>query len=591
MSDRQDSQGQVNVASRWAELAPERAAAARSRAVERSRGRLVIVAALMIVGFGAATVKLAQKSIRGAIPAEMIAELQGRAPATAEISEKTAEAPKDRPDILDRRGELLARDIVGYDISVHPFRLEDPAAAAETIGFVLTDIDAAELGRDFKRRPNFAYIKRAATPLDADKVHGLGLPDITYEKMLTRAYPKGALFSHVLGFVNIDHKGMEGLEFALDRSHPQAETHTGQEPAPIRLSLDTRVQYAVRDEMIAGVEHYGASSGIAIVLDVNNGEIWSLVSVPDYDPNQYQTAGAEARRNRAVNSVYALGSVMKPFTFALGLDRGDFALDDVFDARKPLRIGGRTIRDFHAQNRILTAVEVFTHSSNIGTARMIAKTGPTAQREFFGKVGLLTRVPLEIPSAEPLVQSRWNAVEAATISYGHGISLTPLHVAVSSAALVNGGFYVEPTLFRRGDDEIPQKRRVIKPETSQKIRFLMRANVLDGSGRSADVEGLNVGGKTGTANKQINGRFVLDKRVSSFLAVVPAEAPKFLVLVVLDEPTRVPENALLTPTGGATAAPIAGRIISRISPIMGVWPKPQAAEAVPHQAISYRRNN
>ena len=358
---------------------------------------------------------------------------------------------------------------------------------------------------------------------------------------------------------------------------------------PLEISLDTDVQYAVRDELSRGLEDFGAKAAVGIVLDVNTGEVWSMVSLPDFDPHKAGHFSHDARKNLAAAAVYEMGSVFKPFTFALGIDRGDFGIGDRFDARKPLKLGGHTIRDFHAKNKVLTGIEVFLHSSNIGTSLMSLETGADAKRAFMDEVGLLARAPIELSeSARPIVRPRWTPVDAATISYGYGLGVTPIQLAAASAALVNGGYYIAPTILKRAAGEIPAKRQVLQPGTSDQIRFLMRANVVEGSGTRADVRGLDVGGKTGTAKKRVGGTYSKDKNLTSFVSVFPSGEPKFLMLVMLDEPTQVPDAPGLGPTGGTTAAPLSGRIINRIAPMMGLSPNTAEPD---YQEINHTRTH
>jgi cell division protein FtsI (penicillin-binding protein 3) len=439
------------------------------------------------------------------------------------------------------------------------------------------------LARRFKN-PEFAYVLRNATPKDVAAIHAIGLPGVEYQSGPKRAYPKGALFGHVLGYVDIDNRGLAGMEQAQD-TRLRAHGHAGE---PLQLSVDTEVQFAVRQELLGAIADYQAAAAVGIVLDVESGELVSLVSLPDFDPNTPARGDEDARRNRATGSLYEMGSVFKPFTFATALETGSLSMHDHFDARVPLKIGRRTIHDFHPKNRWLSAEEVFVHSSNIGTAQIALRAGVQAQRKYLAAFGLLERSPVELPEVEPpLVQSHWGAIESATISYGYGLSVSPLQVASGIAALVNGGTYVPPTILKRVPGAAIATRQVVSRETGATILSLMRANVLDGTGKGANVEGYEVGGKTGTANKQEGGSYASGKRISSFVAVFPVTAPRFLVLVMLDEPTRVPGSQYLDPTGGATAAPLSGLIIRRIAPILGMPPAPTELSG-PH--LAYKRN-
>jgi cell division protein FtsI (penicillin-binding protein 3) len=531
-------------------------ASTRSDPIEQGRGRLAVLAACCLVAFGAVVWRLMELSLSEPAAARQTVAVQVDAA---------------RADIVDRDGELLARDLDFTDVFLRPRLLSDRDAAARALARALPQLSAPVLARRFKNL-EFAYVLRNATPREVAAIHAVGLPGVEYQSKPKRAYPKGALFGHVLGYVDIDNRGLAGMEQARE-VRLRAHGHGGE---PLRLSVDTEVQFAVRQELLGGIADYGAAAAVGIVLDVENGELVSLVSLPDFDPNTPTRGNEDARRNRATGSLYEMGSVFKPFTFATAFETGTLSMRDHFDARMPLKIGRRTIHDFHPKNRWLSTEEVFVHSSNIGTAQIALRTGAQAQKKYLAAFGLLARSPIELPEVEPpLVQSHWGTIECATISYGYGLSVSPLQLASGIAALVNGGSYVAPTILKREPGAAIARRSVVSRETGATILSLMRANVLDGTGKGANVEGYDVGGKTGTANKQEGGGYASGKRISSFVAVFPVTAPRFLVLVMLDEPTRVPGSQYLDPTGGATAAPLSGRIIRRIAPILGMLPAPK----------------
>ncbi|MFO1186291.1 MAG: penicillin-binding protein 2 [Alphaproteobacteria bacterium] len=512
-------------------------------ALEQGRGRLTVLAACCLVAFSAVVWRLVALSLSA--PPE---------PRTAVLAAPGAE----RADIFDRNGELLARDIELLDVIAKPRYLPDRAGAARALAKALPDqISAADLAKRFKN-DDFAYVLRNATPKEFEALHALGLPGVSSRVKPQRAYPKGSLLAHVLGHVNVDNEGLAGIELARDAAL-RARGHAGE---PMRLSVDTQIQFAVRDVLADGVREFGAVSATGIVLDVDNGEILSLVSLPDFDPAAAGRAGNEGKRNRATGTVYEMGSVFKPFTFAAAFETGALSMRDYFDARVPLKIGRRTIHDFHPENRWLSAEEVFIHSSNIGTAQIALRMGVEPQKKYLGELGLLARSPVELPEVEkPLVQGKWGPVESVTISYGYGIMVTPLQVASAIGALVNGGAYVAPTILKRTADAAVERRQIFSSATGRKILSLMRANVLDGTGRGADVAGYDVGGKTGTANKQEGGSYQSGKRLSSFVAVFPVKAPRYLVLMCCwIEPTRaMPGGQYLVPDRqrhrGATIGP------------------------------------
>lgn len=342
---------------------------------------------------------------------------------------------------------------------------------------------------------------------------------------------------------------------------------------PVRLSVDLRVQHVVRDELVKAMERYRAIAGVGIILDAETGEVVAMSSLPDFDPNDRAQALEKDRMNRASGGVYEMGSVFKGFTVAMALDSGRVTMNDSFDASRPLRVGGRTINDFHGKGRILSVAETYIYSSNIATAKMMLAAGIDRQKEFLERIGLTSRLQTDLPEvATPLLPPRWNELAAITISFGHGISVTPLQTAVATAALVNGGRLIPPTFQPRSREEAEKlAKQVISPRTSEIMRYLFRLNVLNGSGRRAEVPGYVVGGKTGTAEKIENGRYVSNKRRNSFLSAFPMDNPRYVVLVVLDEPK--PEREGVAATAGLNTAPVTSAIIRRVAPMLGVLPK------------------
>ena len=330
----------------------------------------------------------------------------------------------------------------------------------------------------------------------------------------------------------------------------------------------------VRDELVAAREKFKALAAAGVVLNVRTGEIVALVSVPDYDPNNPREALDPTRINRLTTGVYEMGSTFKALTIAMGLDSGKVRLNSTFDARMPLRFGKFDIHDFHAQNRVLSVPEIFTYSSNIGAARVALAVGVEGHKAFLRKLGQLDRLRTELPeSAEPIIPKRWGELNTITIAFGHGLSVAPLQAVMGVAALVNGGHLIPPTLLKRNEQEaLAVSRQVIKPETSTMMRYLMRLNAEKGSATKVDVKGYYVGGKTGTADKVVNGRYSKTKVLTDFMAVVPADDPRYLVLVMLDEPQPLPETHGFT-TAAWNAGPATARIISRIMPMLGVEPR------------------
>jgi cell division protein FtsI (penicillin-binding protein 3) len=482
-----------------------------------------------------------------------------------------------RPDLVDRNGEILATDISMASVYAEPRNILDPDEATELITSVLPDLDARALRTRLSGNAGFAWVKREITPEQQQQIHSLGIPGIGFLTEKRRFYPGGPTAAHIVGLVNIDNQGIAGMEKYVD-DNGLGDLHAagfarGGDLQPVKLTIDLRVQHILRDELLQAVDKYRALAGTGIVLDVHTGEILAMVSVPDYDPNDPVDALKPDRLNRMSAGVYELGSVFKSFTFAMALDSGAVSMNDRIDATHAIRVGRFSIDDFHAKHRVLTVPEVFIYSSNVGAARMALKTGMTVQQDYLRRFGLLTRIKADLPEiATPIVPAKWSELTAMTVAFGHGLAVTPLQTAVADAALMNGGFLIPPTLFPRTREEADKLAvKVIKPETSNQLRYLFRLNVEEGSGKSAAVPGYNVGGKTGTAEKVENGRYSANKRLNSFLAAFPMDDPRYAVLVVLDDPQAAKEGG--GTTAGSNAAPTVGAIIRRSAAILGVEPR------------------
>ncbi|HKA79579.1 MAG TPA: penicillin-binding protein 2 [Xanthobacteraceae bacterium] len=489
-----------------------------------------------------------------------------------------------RPDILDRNGEILATDIRTPSLFAEPHRIIDVDEASELLTAVMPDADAAELRERLASKRRFVWLKREITPKQRQQIHRLGQPGIGFLPENKRVYPNGAEVSHLIGHVNIDNQGIAGIEKWLD-SRGLADLHlaglaTDRLQKPVELAVDLRVQHAMRDELVAAREKYKALAVAGVLTDVRTGEVVPMVSVPDYDPNNPREALDPTRINRLTTGVYEMGSTFKALTLAMALDSGKITLKSAFDATRPLQYGKFTIHDFHAQNRVLTVPEIFTYSSNIGTARMAVSLGVEHHKAFLKKMGQLDRLRTELPeSAEPLMPKRWVELNTVTIAFGHGLSVAPLQAMMAIGALMNGGNLIPPTFLKRSEQEAQAlSTRVIKPETSEKMRYLMRLNVEKGTATKADVKGYYVGGKTGTAEKVVGGRYSKTKVLTSFTAVLPADQPRYALLIMLDEPHGLPETQGFA-TSGWNAVPVGGAVIARIAPLLGLEPRFELAPA------------
>ena len=481
-----------------------------------------------------------------------------------------------RPDILDRNGRLLATDIKGATLYADPAKVIDRDELVEQVASVLPDINTAELREKLKNGKRFVAIKRELTPKQQAEIYELGQAGLGFIEEYRRVYPMGATASHVVGHVNVDNKGLAGIEKFID-DNPQLamsapENAVGGEA--VTLSLDLGVQHVLREELVNAMTIYRAKAAAGVVIDVASGEVVAMVSLPDYDPNYREQALDKDRLNRMNSGVYELGSVFKVFTLAAALDGGSATMRSSYDASQPIHVGRFTIEDFHGKKRRLTVPEIFIYSSNIGAAKAALDLGIERHKAFLGKVGLLSRLSTEIgATAEPLIPSPWGRLNTITIAYGHGLSVTPLQLATATLPLVNGGFAVNPTFLPRTRAAgLKQSPSVLKPATSHSMLQLMRLNVLKGTGKRAEAEGYRVGGKTGTAEKVVGRSYEGSALLNSFLATFPTDAPEYVVLVTIDEPKRVPESHNEA-TAGVNAAPTVGKIVARIAPILGVAPK------------------
>ncbi len=483
-----------------------------------------------------------------------------------------------RPDIVDRNGQILATDVRAPSLFAEPRRIIDLDEATELLTAVLPDLDPTELRDRLSTKRGFIWLKREITPKQQREIHRLGLPGVGFLAENKRVYPNSAEVSHLIGHVNIDNQGIAGIEKWLDgrglAALHMAGLATDRLQQPIELAVDLRVQHALRDELIAAATKFKVKAAAGLIVDVNTGEIISMVSLPDYDPNSPKQANDPLRINRLTTGVFELGSTFKALTVAMALDSGKVGLNSTFDARGSLRYGKFSIGDYHGQNRVLTVPEIFTYSSNIGTARMALAMGVEHHKWFLKKLGQLDRLRTELPeSAEPLVPKRWGELNTVTIAFGHGLSVAPLQAVAGINALVNGGLLIPPTFMKRSPEAAKQlAKQVVKPETSDKMRYLMRLNAEKGTASKAEVKGYYVGGKTGTSEKVVGGRYSKTKLLNTFTAILPADQPRYQILIMLDEPQGLPETHGYA-TSGWNAAPTAGKVIARIAPMLGIEPR------------------
>ncbi len=539
-----------------------------TQALETGRNRLVVAGIVFAAAFVAVAVRLVDVTLME----------PDRHPLLA--LDKNA-AQERRADILDRNGVLLATSLGTASLYADPSKVIDPDEAASKLSSVLPDLDIIDTLAKLSGDGSFVWIKRNLTPGQQYDVHRLGLPGLDFRREARRIYPHGALASHIVGFTGIDGDGLAGIERSQDEVLARA---------PVQLTLDTRLQQILRQELAPQIERFDAIGGGGVVLDARNGEVLALVSLPDFDPNAAGMASANTRFNRVTLGVYELGSVYKIFNHALALETGSASLTDGYDASKPLRVARFTISDFHGQNRWLTLPEIFMYSSNIGAAKMALDAGAAAQKELLSKLGLMRRSAIELPEVGlPLYPAPWRPINIMTIAYGHGIAVSPLHLASAVAAVVNGGIMRPATLVMRPPAELVPGTRVLSAQVSDQMRRLMRLVVERGTGKNANVPGYLVGGKTGTAEKQFDGRYVRDALISTFVAAFPIDRPRYVLVVMLDEPKGIKESFGYA-TGGWTAAPVIARVIERMAPLMGMAPVDEAAPDV-RRALFVRVNS
>ncbi len=528
------------------------------------RNRLRLVTFGFILFFAAISTQLGYLTLWQVRPERPVIEYSERLP---------------RPDIVDRNGVVLATDVSVFSLYADPRKILDVDEAVELLTATVSGFDA-KLLRQKLMQPNraFVWLKREVGPAEREAIHNLGIPGIGFRVETKRVYPMGRLASHILGYVDVDSKGIAGIEKFLDDQGALYTASLGEDNTramPAVLSIDIRVQHALADEVAKGMTKFHAKAGGAIVLDAKSGEVLGLVSLPDFNPNQEDKNFTFDQANRMTSGVFELGSVIKAVSFAMALDYGVANLNSRFDARAPLVIGRAVIHDFQPTRRILTLPEVFTNSSNIGTARMVLGVDIPRHQEFLRRVGLMDRLVTELPeNAKPILPKRWGRLVQATVAFGHGFAVQPLQGAQVVAGLLNDGNMLPVTFLKRDRaDAQPLAHRVIKSTTSQTLRYLFRLNGLEGSARKANANapGYRVGGKTGTAEKVVNGRYDKSKNLTVFTGAFPMEDPHYVVMVLLDEPQATPETYGFA-TSGWNAVPTAGNVIARIAPLLGVEP-------------------
>ena len=488
-----------------------------------------------------------------------------------------------RADIVDRNGIVLATTMPTASLYANPKHIRNPERAADRLAQVLPDLSPAHLRAKLASERSFVWLQRNLTPRQQYQVNRLGIPGLYFQREQRRFYPHGALLPHVVGFTDVDNQGLAGIEQSFDDVLRASAK-------PLQLSIDLRVQHVLADELAGAMAEFRGVGAAGVVMDARTGEVLAMVSLPTYDPEKPAAAPADARFNRASLGIYEMGSVFKIFTTAMALDEGVVTLNDGYDVRKPIRVSRFTIRDFHPENRWLSIPEIFMYSSNIGTVHMVMDVGTPGQKAFLKRLGLLQPAGVELSEVgQPLVPSPWREINTMTISYGHGLAVSPLQLTGAVASMVNGGTEARATLLKQDRPAAQDGRRIISAATSAKMRQLMRLVVVKGTGRKANAVGYAVGGKTGTADKPAGRGYARNARIASFAGAFPMDDPRYVVFAMVDEP-KPTKDTFGYATGGWVAAPLAGRVIERIGPLLGVAPRNDDNEIIEQMLVDIEMN-
>ncbi len=528
-----------------------------AQALEMARLRLIWVGMLMMMGYLAIILRMGDLCL-----------LHHKS--TAMLMGSGAPAETERPlraSIVDRNGNILAVSLRMASVYADARMVHDPAKLAQELAALLPKQNEADLFKRLSSGKAFVWIQRFITPKQEYAINALGDPAIHFQEEQRRIYPDANLAAQVVGYTDVDSNGIAGIEKFFNKRLAAGGK-------PLRLTLDVRVQHIMRQDLAAAIKTFHALDGTGLVMDVNTGQIIAMVSLPDFDPNHIGEATNNEKFNRATLADYEMGSTFKTFSIAAGLNSGKVHLSSVFDASHPLHIDQFYIHDFDAKDRPLTIPEIYIYSSNIGTAKMAESLGPDYIRDFYQKLGFMQQAPIEVPErATPLYPSPWREVNTMTAAFGHGIAVSPLHLVRAASAIVNGGILLKPTLVMPDNPDVPpQGTRVISAATSEKMRRLLELVVASGTGAYAWVKGYDVGGKTGTADKNKNGRYENHANISSFLGVFPIWHPRYVVLALLDDPQGTKATHGFS-TGGYTAAPVVGDVIARMGPMYGIKPR------------------
>ncbi|WP_038147294.1 peptidoglycan D,D-transpeptidase FtsI family protein [Thioclava atlantica] len=564
-----------------------RGEATRDKSRQRAEGRLLVMSVLFLAAF--LTVGLRMGSFAAARPEE---------PQTDASSQQIY---SQRADIVDRKGRVLATNLLTHALYAQPPMMIDPTGTADKLVKIFPDLDRDRLIKDFTGARKFVWIKKRISPEQLQAVHDIGDPGLLFGPREMRLYPNGHLASHILGGARYGTEGVNSAEIlgvaGIEREYDKWLRDPANGGKSLKLSLDLTVQSALEDVLSGGMKLMNAKGATAVLMKARTGEIVAMASLPDFDPNDRPAPLLKGDPsdsplfNRAVQGVYELGSTFKIFAVSQAMQMGLVTPETMIDTKGPLRWGKFRIHDFHDYGKQLSVTDVIVHSSNIGTARIVQKIGPEKQREFLGKLGLLEPAPVELieaPTGRPILPQNWSELSAMTIGYGHGLSDSPLQLAAAYATIANDGKRVLPTLIAKGGPREPVKQefgaaegaQVVSPEVAHKALAMMRAVVTRGTASYGDVPGYQVAGKTGTADKpDPQGGYYNDKVISTFAGVFPVTDPQYVLVLTLDEPTDTSGNEPRR-TAGWTAVPVAAETIRRVAPLLGLRPEPTTPDTL-----------
>ncbi len=545
---------------------------------QRAEGRLLVLGLAFFCAFGVIGMRMG--ALASSIPEEPRASAVGN-PIIGQ-----------RSDVIDRNGRILATNLATHSLYAHPRDMINPEHAARELVKIFPELDEAKLLKDFTGDRRFLWIRRQISPEQMQAVHDIGSPGLLFGPREMRLYPNGPIAAHILGGASYGREGVASAEVigvaGVERQFDAYLRDPANEGAPLQLSLDLTVQAAAEQVLAGGMSIMNAKGAASVLMDIHTGEIISMVSLPDFDPNNRPHVLTEGDQsdsplfNRAVQGVYELGSAFKIFTVAQAMELGLVNPNTMIDTQGPLTWGRFRIRDFKDYGPELSVTDVIVESSNIGTARIAMQIGAQRQRDFLGSLGFLKATPVEMveaPTGAPLLPRNWSEISTMTISYGHGLSTSPLHLATGYASLLNGGTEVMPTLLRR--ENVEPGPRIVSEAVSRRSADMLRQVVTRGTASFGEVPGYEVGGKTGTADKPRTrgGGYYDDKVISTFASIFPANDPQYVLIVTLDEPS---ENSGDEPrrTAGWTAVPVAGEMIRRVAPLLGLRPQVDSPQSV-----------